>query len=106
VQTKQGIGPGDAFKNRATTAEYLQNLATPLRMRDTFKLNGRKLTDFTRAWAANWEAYASERIVAHHIQTYFPQTWGGYLKELRKQIVQAGTGRDAGDPNHAPGASN
>ena len=84
IATKQGIGvAGDVWKSRAAAVEYTRSLMQPARLREVGKGVGWKSPTLTLG--QNFERYASERIMAHHIKNYWQQVWP---REVRK-IAQA-----------------
>jgi hypothetical protein len=81
IGTKQGIGAaGDVWKSRESAAEFTRELLQPYRLRDTFK--GVTFKAPTLKLGQNFESYASERIMAHHLRNFWQQTWPRAVRKI------------------------
>ena len=81
IETKQGIGvAGDVWKSRAAAVEYTRALGQPARLREVMK--GVNWKTPTLTLGQNFERYASERIMAHHIKSYWNQVWPRQVKQI------------------------
>jgi hypothetical protein len=94
-QTKQGLGTaGDMWKSRQKAQEYIKSISEPMRLRDVFKaIETSTLKDklsYTLQLGQNFERYASERIMAHHVRNYWQQVWPKTVRRITKELEAQG----------------
>lgn len=94
-QTKQGLGQaGDFWKSREAAREYVTSISKPMQLRDVFRaiemgtIKDRLST--TLQVGQNFERYASERIMAHHVRNYWQQVWPVTVRRLTKELEAQG----------------